>query len=500
MASVPNNLIEHLTNTIPGFDRESKKFEVAKMLWMYVNPSRRHLKYENSINIHSDEIAAMFGRSPSFKDINQGSFRYFSVHRFQNRRGSRGSSYNNGYEPKPWMMKALLDYLSFKSMPTKLLDDKGREIKTPPKAISSKTKNNHTAFGWSDLSISSLVAVNISNLEELKEHYQQGYKFLGSVEQEKCGYKFIVVSALLQEAASNRFSGSLMHRYTQSQSGRLYAEGVNLQNCPKDIRNAALAGSWDYDINSCHFAILGQMAGMLGFDCPLINDYVQHKNILREKLSNDVAITIQQAKVVLTATIYGARMGLSDANAIPRLIGVEASKRLYGLDSYAALRGEINQAKNYILNNYPHKNGRYINKFGMSISAKMKKGSIISHLMEGVEASALHSAVELCHKDILLLQHDGFVTKNPVNKATLEERVFKDTGYHLTFDERQISHQVQKDFVDSSSYDTKMIIDEIFNENNMLGQYINSSMQTMAPYGWVIPPVFPGRWDSETPF
>jgi len=499
MAMVPSTLIKYLTNVILGYDREIKKFEVATMLWMMVDPNRRHLKYKNSINLSHEDLAKLFGKSPSFKDINRGGFRYFSVSRFHNGKDAQGRSYNNGYEPKPWMLNALTEFLNLPAEPTKLLNDDGKVIKKAPNAIDSKTKDGHSAHGWRGIDVPNLIKVNVSNLERIKRFYLNNQQAETDDERAKNFYKFLATASLTTQANSN-FPGSLIHRYIQSRSGRLYAEGSNLQNCPKEIRNAALEGCWDYDINCCHFSILEQMAKKLDFDCPVIRGYVKGKTAFRQAIAEGAGISIAQAKLVLTATIYGARRGLLLTNAIPKAIGVEASQKLYLLPSYKAIASEIKKAKQAILERYPHPNGRYVNAFKMAIPIKEKNPSILSHLMEGVEAAALRSAIKYCKNEVVLLQHDGFVLRNQIDLIGLEEAVLRDTGYSFTYDYKQISYPIQKEFEQSDADDTELNIEKIFNENNGLEHKIDDAMVTMAPLYTDIPPVFPDEWILETPF
>lgn len=187
-------------------------------------------------------------------------------------------------------------------------------------------------------------------------------------------------------------------------------------------------------------------------------------------------------------------------NAIPKAIGVEASQKLYLLPSYKAIANEIKKAKQAILERYPHPNGRYVNAFKMAIPIKKKNPSILSHLMEGVEAAALRSAIKYCKNEVVLLQHDGFVLRNPVDLIGLEEAVLRDTGYSFTYDYKQISYPIQKEFEQSDADDTELNIEKIFNENNGLEHKIDDAMVTMAPLNADMPPVFPDEWVLETPF
>lgn len=499
MTSVPGNLISHLVKCIPGFDREVKKFEIAKMLWMLVDPNRRHLKYENSINLSHKNLIDLFGRSPSFNEINRGSFRYFTIHRFQNGKDSQGKSYNNGYEPKPWMLNALVEFLKLSQEPTTLLNDDGKVIKKIPKSIASKTKDNHSAHGWRGIEVPSLIQVNLPNLERIKSFYLNNEQAETDEERANNFHKFLISASLVKQARSN-FHSSLIHRYIQSRSGRLYAEGPNLQNCPKEIRNAALEGYWDYDINCCHFSILEQMANKLDFDCPVIRSYVTDKEAIRKQIAEGVGISIPHTKLVLTATIYGARKGLLLTNAIPKAIGIKAAQRLYEHPLFKAIADEINRAKKVIIEKYPHPNGRYINAFKMSIPTKAKNASILSHLMEGVEASALRSAIKFCKDEIILLQHDGFVLKNSIDLIGLEKAVAQDTGYQFNYECKEIGFSLQKEFAPIEADDTDSNLELIFNKNNDIEDKIESSVQTMAPLYADIPPVYPDPWTSKTTF
>jgi len=78
-------------------------------------------------------------------------------------------------------------------------------------------------------------------------------------------------------AANPKHEHCVPIQYQLHESGRLYAPGLNLQSCKRQVRQVALAGHWDADISACHFAIMAQMARQIGVDCPAINQYVDQK-------------------------------------------------------------------------------------------------------------------------------------------------------------------------------------------------------------------------------
>ena len=503
---IKDGFIKYLEKVIPGFDQEIKKLQVAQMLWMMIEPSRRHSHHANSINIGSRELRKLFGKSPSFKDINREvASRYFRVHIHKNNAGKE--SHNQGYEPSPWMMVALDEYLSGDSGASNLLDENGRRINKPKPAISSLTKDKNPTVGWKGAYVPNLVSININNMRHIELYFRRRYEasilnIFDFDDMSPVAYaKRILCSAGLRDLATNiNFPGQIPHRYVQAKSGRLYTEGLSLQNCPKEIRVAALEGCWDYDISCCHFAILEQMAARFGINCPTIKSYVMDKRTFREVIAREVGISVEHAKGVLTSTIYGSIQSIRPIDAIPKLIGIPASKMLYKNETYRLIKNEIKDAVNRIYLKHPTHRGMYINDFHLGMSKKENKKTVLAHLLQGVEARALKSSIEGLGDNLVLLQHDGFTTRNPIDKNSLERRVLEATGYGLVFESTNLvmpktNYETEDWYLDLKSKNT-----EKPNKNKGLEVIFTSFGYTIAPKHWDIPPVFPVKWDFVTPF
>ena len=89
----------------------------------------------------------------------------------------------------------------------------------------------------------------------------------------------------------------LNQRYSLTNSGRLYAKGVNLQNAPNIVTDAALSGCWEYDFESCHFTIFAQLAESIGIQCTAISHYLDHKREVCNTIAVDVGLSSKQVKV-----------------------------------------------------------------------------------------------------------------------------------------------------------------------------------------------------------
>ena len=529
MASyLPTNFIDHLIRSVPGFNKETKQYEVARMLWMLTEPAHRHNEYKNSIYLSAIERDKLFGGRKKFDEINrtqESEGRYFYIHRFINSPKTKLSKKSNkrytyGYQPMPWMLRALDEYLLSDNAPTALLKAKNKVVRTIPRAISSLTNKSLTMTAWKDVFVPNQIKVNIENINRLKYFYRDVMQanVLGILPSdipylEDLGtqmlsdwsaYRFRSAGSVAIATNNNIAQGYLLHNYEQITTGRLYARGINLQNCPREIRMAALSGCWDYDIDCCHFAILNQMAMSFGFDCSAIRDYIANKKLFRSAIAKESGISYEQAKTVLTMLIYGAVKSHRSQDAIPVEIGNEASSRLYVSPSFLLIEKEVKKAGNIIYKMHPQQNGLFVNLMGMGIKSDNKQASVLAHLLQGVEAAALRSAANFCKDDLLLLMHDGFATVNRLNIKELEGSVFKDTGYRLTFEEGRLEYPYPD--ISNEKWVNELNLKlaenkENFNLINELNGGLTIPMTTIATTHWDIPPVYPIPIKSEpTPF
>jgi hypothetical protein len=100
-----------------------------------------------------------------------------------------------------------------------------------------------------------------------------------------------------------------------------------------------------------------------------------------------------------------------EENAIPEKIGVDAAARLYKVSLFIGIKDDVAKARKAILSGYKrNKTGGLTNAFGKSIDGKVKAEKQLAHIIQGIEAKALHVATTLHPGEIQLVQHHGFIS------------------------------------------------------------------------------------------
>jgi hypothetical protein len=239
----------------------------------------------------------------------------------------------------------------------------------------------------------------------------------------------------------------MAHHYEESDSGRLYPTGISLASAQTVVKDAALTGCWEYDISNCHYAILAQMSARFGHTCADIDDYLKNKAVIRETIAKQAGVSLRKAKICLVALMYGARSSTWHENAIPLEIGEEAAKKLYATPLFKGLSGDIAKARTVVISRSPKTRvGSVLNAFGKSIAGTASQLQKMAHLLQGVEAKALQAVVNRYPDDIVLVQHDGFVSTARLDVNALSDAIFAGTGYRLELEERLLAADADKYF------------------------------------------------------
>ena len=444
---VPEDFVEHLKKTVAGFKNESTKHQImlARMLWESTSKTRQHSHYSGSFWFTYAELNSGFGRG-AFGKVNDR-LKLFEVSHWSEAKG-----FTKAYQMTGIAVVARDRYMTKRwHEQTRLLYDDGIELKTLMPAIASKDMDGITTTAWCRGIRLNRVPVDIKALEGLrsylmkqKREWEAGRRpanlFAGPINLD------VIESLLANTAQVIRLAktktageGYVMHRYVQASSGRLYAKGVNLQTTPRVVKEAALAGLWEFDFSNCHYAILHQMANQFGYQSEAIGDYLTNKQAIRGAIAKEAGISVEQAKVCLLAIMYGARRSRSPFTAIPETIGIEAANRLYKVDSFSSLHQDIQKARRKIIEGHPRNRTGWIkNQFGRSIGGRASDEEILAHLIQGVEATALKTVLDMHPDDIVLLQHDGFTATKELDTEAIEQAVFKATGYQMTLEVERI--------------------------------------------------------------
>lgn len=455
----PELLVKQLARDVPGFKVEEPQVQaaLASMVWIGATKHRQHTAHDGYMSFHHHELAAAFGGQ--FKQIN-ARLGFLEVKKKDDGEdawrwsgdGKATDVYTKGYRFSPAVQASRDKFLAKRAERlTRLLDASGKPFGTPPKAVASQDMAGVTTARWRAINAAGSLSLVPVNIEYLRLVQRDLNKKISTWERtghaprdlwmESPSLDYLLdlrdkAAQVIRMAHTDVAGlGRVMHRYVESDSGRLYAlGGASLQNAPKFIRKAALAGLWDFDVENCHFAILAQMARPAGFQCVAIEHYMAHKEAVRVEIAEAVGISTEQTKTCLLAVMYGARTTTWHENAIPKAIGADAAARLAELPLFANIATDVKLARAAILSHTkPNRQGGLVNAFGKSIkAAQYSPEQRLAHLVQGVEALALEACTEPHPDAIVLVQHDGFTATKRLDVAELELAISTATGYALT--------------------------------------------------------------------
>ena len=462
---IPPDLIDHLRKTIPGYRLESEQhqIELARMVWVGGSYRRQHKHFEGSMTFHYTELQASFGRY-GFKAINER-LGFFEV----TKQWFKDSELTKGYRFTPLAQKSHDAYIKRRfRKDTELIIGSGIIMRTAPRAVAAKDKDNKTTTAWDHIKGNNIIAVNLPRLESLRlwlERKREDVDYgrsngnlfspapsVGIID--RLSRETFKVIRMSTTRVAGR--GNLMHRYEEATSGRLFARGVNLQNAPALIKQAALAGLMDYDFSNCHYAILRQMAARFGYECRAIDHYLANKSQVRIEIARQADIFEYQAKACLLMLLYGASQSEDAKHAIPEEIGIEAARRLYQVGLFADIAADIDKARAVILAGWEKRQrGGLVNDFGKTMKTSgATKPQMLAHLIQGVEAAALRVATMPHAQHIVLVQHDGFVATENLSNAQIiqiEDAIVDATGYRLELVKQQIQIDPDAYFLKNSN-------------------------------------------------
>jgi hypothetical protein len=446
---IPEDLLTTLKQSVVGFRLESSEHQVqlAKMVWEGSSKRRQHKYFEGAMSFTYKELNNAFGRG-GFNLVNER-LNFFT----QTKNWSAEKKLTRGYWFSDAVKKVREQYLKRRwRKATRLLVANGLVMKTLPQSVASKDKDGITTMAWRNARELNTVRVNIDYLnrlrrwlEQLKADYHEGCipasLYAPKPTMETVDRLLEMTSKIIRMANTDVAGHSCIpHRYAESTSGRLYARGVNLQSSPALVKQAALSGLWEYDFSNCHFAILTQMAQKFGYQCTVISHYLANKKAVRMGIAEQAEITEFDAKVCLLALMYGARQSEWHENAIPATIGVPAAKRLYAVELFSNIYDDVNGARNVILAGWKrNQRDSLTNDFGKAMKTKdSNPPKMLAHLIQGVEAKALRTVIDLYPNDIVLLQHDGFVATKKLDSKVIMDAVKEATGYQMDLESSRI--------------------------------------------------------------
>jgi hypothetical protein len=360
------------------------QYGLAGLVWQTPSRRREHSRYSGAAFFTHQELDRKFGRA-QFLALNR-QLDLFEVLDYGKGRHTRG------YRLKPDIQKAqqgMLKHIRTHRPLVRLLYEDGRYMRSVPNAVASRDMAGHTATKWTGASRMMSAPIDRERLILLLQWLERRIAadtddLFSAVDVGSLKHMEEVAGKILALASTEvAGQGFVMQQYVESDSGRLYALNINLQNAPRLVKQSALHGLWEYDLRNCHYAIFEQMAQQAGYEAKNIRRYLASTSATRLGIAQRVDITVEQAKVCLLAIMYGAKANVFPENAIPEAIGEDAARRLFKDPVFLNLHADIKQGRKMILASQPASRGVIFNAVGKSIRIDEGAPQRLAHLIQG---------------------------------------------------------------------------------------------------------------------
>ena len=283
---------------------------------------------------------------------------------------------------------------------------------------------------------------------EILEYFRHCYNDLSQEDRDKKFKKnreiLEDILRLVQCSRAGR-KGNLPQYYMQSSTGRWYCHGpfVSLQNMPKQLRPLVFQGHYDYDIESCHYALFAQMVFKHNFKTPIIDRLLADKAAFRLNIAKAADLPVPEVKQALISLIYGSPLNPSVFCSLGNTLGRGPADNFCKLKIIKLLHAEIKIGARLIIEGYKKRSrrkGSIINDIGRSCTiSKSSQASQLAHILQGAEAQILSCIGERWGAVMVLLMHDGFITKKQIHTDSLRQHVLKETNWDVEFSEEKIT-------------------------------------------------------------
>ncbi len=258
--------------------------------------------------------------------------------------------------------------------------------------------------------------------------------------------------------------GNIVQLYKQVDSGRYYLHGdTNLQTIPKEMRKIVMGGMgyYDYDIENCHYVLLEQLNNMYDGDTLThVKKYINNTDAFRRQISKELGLSLGLSKKILLMIVYGGGLSvkhrynkesgkntdsaiISDLKAFYNdddVLVEEAFDNIQNNKTIMGIYNDVKSARDLILGDKDYYIGyrgddyfkNHINRRTLLRNGKEKKskGSLLSHILQGIESYILDIATEE-DEGVIMWQHDGWVSKNNVDVDTVSSVINRKLQYHF---------------------------------------------------------------------
>jgi len=271
--------------------------------------------------------------------------------------------------------------------------------------------------------------------------------------------------------SSKAFNGWYLQRKKPSEFGRMYYEGVSVQNVNKELRRAMLGNCWEYDIRSSVIAwkmgFAQQYLAAAGLDGDVRSNFPATLNYLEDKADfmrtvclyvfNDrskgaVEFQMKLLKQAFTAMSFGARLastGWQDGSGNwnnPALVNIlkntEERNRFFNDRSVRAFIKEQNTLDDYLFKQFKTQHPELVKlPCLLTHSGRLSKAKVLAYLYQHGETQVMdivRATAAANDRKPLANVHDAIFFKRRLGaelKAEIEWQMRSQTGnpyWHLT--------------------------------------------------------------------
>lgn len=248
--------------------------------------------------------------------------------------------------------------------------------------------------------------------------------------------------------------GILTQVITESDFGRKYYTGPNLQSAPKIVRHAALGDCYEYDLENNVFAwkctAFERIAKYVDSNAklPYTMEYLDHKQAIRRRVCRDIFGTqepwaLKAIKKAFTAIGFGAPARVTGYRGpkgkyVPTALNtcitsVEKLQKFLDDPWVAGFVQEQQQANDIIFEaNLSYSQARWKTVPDLvDASGRLRKNSVISYMYQHSERAVMSDIEDMIEAyEPLLLVHDCIYTRRPIPLVQIRERLQDHSAYY----------------------------------------------------------------------
>lgn len=269
----------------------------------------------------------------------------------------------------------------------------------------------------------------------------------------------------------------LPQRINESDFGRMYLKGINLQSVRKEVRHASLGDCHEYDLENSVFAWKYEVARQLHPDetFPATLEYIDHKSALRKRVTETVFGSASYETVIkqaITAIGFGASKANScwvsengswKQSSLREIIHSPEYLKTFVEDSWVNEFIEEQKRMNRYIFDSVKDDEKLFKIPSVLANGAINKNKTVSFLYQHCERLIMERLMSVAQESqVLLLCHDALYTKKPVSMIEMRE-VLNEFGSHLKI--KKVKHSAW------SYYDDSEHIEHIRNEEKAVAEF-----------------------------